>query len=259
MKAILASDWHIGLTKPKNIQRLLEKIQERVAEEDIKVFIMLGDYCGGNKGSYSVNAVSKMIRDFLPDVEYLATLGNHDFWTRGQRVKRGADGAKYIQTNDSFHENYAEIVETFKKYRVHFLDLDGPWRDGDFTAIVGHTLWYQSTNPPSNDYNWIPPFIDGVPFNEFLASRAYRELQASLDKLTKKDQKRIFASHFPIIETSNPADWHFSGSYRLHGLLRDQFGFGTFLNGHTHVLSCVPGHFCCNSDYYVPQYLVIEV
>lgn len=259
MKAILASDWHIGLTQPKTIQKLLEKIQERVFEEDIKVFIMLGDYCGGSKGSRSVNTISKMVRDYLPDVEYLATLGNHDLWTKGRRIGRGENGPKYCLTNEMFHQNYAEIVEAFKKHKVHFLDLDGPWRDGDFTAIVGHTLWYQSPNPPSNDCHWIPPFIDDVPFNQFLINRAYSELQISLDKLTKNDQKRIFASHFPIIETTNPVDWHFGGPYRLHSLLRDQFGFGTFLNGHTHILSCVPGHFCCNSDYYMPRYLVIEV
>jgi len=254
MKAILASDWHIGLTAPKSIRKLLVEIRERVKEEDIKIFIFTGDFCGGRDGARSVNTICSMVRAELPNIPFLTTLGNHDYWGRGRKFH-----GSYVHTSEMFHANYAAIVETFKTYGIHFLDLDGPWRDGKFTAIVGHTLWYQSASPPSNDDHWIPRFIDDKPFNDFLAHRSYYELEASLNKLTVKDDKRIFASHFPIVDSGNPVDWHFAGPYSWHKVLREQFAFGTFLNGHTHVLSCTGGHYCCNSDYYNPRYIVVDL
>jgi predicted phosphodiesterase len=260
LRILLIADWHLGLTSEGSIRKQLGLMQDIHKENPVDCVVNSGDYCGGQCGWRSVKTISKWTRDYFPDTPILSTLGNHDKWLEGR--KRRSDGINYsedrLRTAAMFHDSLDRVREAFKAQSVHFLDEDGPWRK-DHYCILGHTLWYQSPSPPTNDGGWLPLEIDGKPTMEWLTAAWNADLQKSLDKLGKTDVVRIFASHFPIIETNNPVDAAFAGPYSLYRVLKDHYGFGTFLNGHTHRLVAEPGHWCVGSDYYNPRFLLVEI
>lgn len=255
MRAIIASDWHLGVTRSKAIAKRLQEMQELHDEESIDVIIMLGDYCGGHDGARSVNSVFKMIRDHFPLVPIVATLGNHDYWM--ERKKYGTLGNAL--TPMLFRAAYTSILETFRVNDIHFLDEDGPWRFGEFTAIVGHTLWYGVTNPNTNDAANMPDIIDDLTIHAWMSRRAHLQLARNLNQLTPRDQKRIFASHFPIVPSDAPGSEGFAGPTSMYEHMRNHFGIGIFLNGHTHRLACESHHYCVDSDYFKPRFLLVKL
>lgn len=74
MKVALCSDWHIGLTSPQTIRKLLKKLYA----EKPDLIIHAGDYCGGLNGPKSVNTIMRFTRELCPDIPAIATIGNHD-------------------------------------------------------------------------------------------------------------------------------------------------------------------------------------
>jgi len=247
MKIILASDWHIGLTNPKHIEKLIKQIALNIVEQDIKALVFAGDFCGGQNGYRSVRTITNMFRQYIPNLPILVTLGNHDYWC-GKNRKR-----------QDFKLNYAKIVEVLQSNKIHFLDLDGPYRFDDGVTIVGHTMWYQSTNPPTNDGNWIPNYINGSMFHHYLSHALYYELDTSLQLLTPEDTTRVFVSHFPVRPTDNARDWQFAGPEGMYKVLKEEFNFTYFLWGHTHRLTKESNHYCVDSDYCKPKYMVVDI
>jgi predicted MPP superfamily phosphohydrolase len=238
MRIALGSDWHIGITSPKSIRKMLKNAQK----ESIDVWVLAGDYCGGTDGQHSTRTIFRMVRQAFPNTPILAVVGNHDYWTENANLL-------------SFYRNNSLIIEHAKENNIHFLDEDGIWRK-DGVAIIGHTLWYQSPNPPTNDAHWLPKGLEGDT-HRFLYKHSYNTLLQQATGFTEEDLTRVVVTHFPIIEVA-PKDEQWSGDWRLGKFLQDAYGVELFLNGHSHQNHNGPLRYECGSDYCLPKYKVIE-
>ena len=262
LKIALGSDWHWGeeATSTKKIKAVCADI----ASHNPDVLVLAGDFNGGVSGHSAVNFTLDIVRKYLNDVNILSCLGNHDYWIRGNKVRRHdphpSSGIEYNRpTMSKWTKNYEKIVESFRKFGVHFLDEDGVWRmDSKFPgyAIVGHTGWYNYHNPPTNDFRYMPNSIEAS--HPEMNKKAYKKLEEHLSKLEDRDIKRIFVSHFPVVELKTE-NLSFGGNPRVGELLRNEFNCEIFLNGHFHERHNGPLRFECGSDYGHPKYLIINI
>jgi len=228
--------------------------------------IHAGDFCGGVVGARSVRTISKLTREYLPDTQVLAVLGNHDYWVEGKRIRRnpGVYDHHALFTHNgypsqfAFDDNYRKIVETFKEHNIHFLDEDGVYRHPDWRgfAFVGHTLWY--ANPPhSNDAKFLPINLGGDT-HRYMYKRSRDKVFENLDQLTDDDLIRIFVSHFPIVKTTL-AETEWAGDTRMGEYIQKEYKIDKFLNGHMHKRHEGPVRYEAGSDYSNPNHLIFEV
>ena len=264
----LGSDWHIGACSQKDIRRCLLEMEGRHPD----ILVLPGDFNGGVYGAKAVRTIIKTTREVFPTIPILTTLGNHDHWVRGRKIKWGEpDGYKLVSISDfpfrtpgaeAFHRNYAEIVKTFKEFGVHFLDEDGLWRHKNYPGIViaGHTLWYGNQHPPTNDRRYLPKNLDGDT-NAYLYKKGITSIEGQLDKLTDADKVRIFVSHFPVMypKGRTEMDEAMGGPERIGTMLWQNFNFRYFLNGHAHQHWEHFPRFESGSDYGKPNGIIVSV
>lgn len=249
----LTSDTHLGLTKISAIRRMFLDLRD----ENPDIIVHCGDYSGGKIGHEKVKLTCELMREIFPDTPIISVTGNHCKWSgQGKRIGRDEFGDKVYARPHlvNFQHNESEIVDCFKKHRVHFLDNDGVYRHPGFPcyAFVGHTGWYHK-RPNSNDFNFMPMGIEGDT-HYFLLKMAENELMQNLQGLTDDDVVRILVTHFPVID---PQD--FGWSEKLGKILQEQYGISYFLNGHAHQRHNGPLRFESGSDYYLPRYLIMNI
>ena len=258
MKILLTSDLHVGLTKEKNIRKMLQESKEKNPD----VIVHAGDACGGQTGYKGVRLVIKLIREQYPNTPILSVLGNHDLWSPGKKVKLDYKNPSIRL----YQENYNKIMDIFEKNSVHFLDIPGVYVHEDFPhiKIVGHSGWYNHSNPPTNDKSYLPVDIEGNT-NNFLFKKAMAELDDSLTQLDKiyddKLDTVVFVSHFPVIvgkDRKGNFD-KFGGNTRIGDILQKKYNCKHFLEGHSHFFENGPLKYNCGSDYYNPKYLEIKI
>lgn len=233
MKLAILNDTHIGLTKYKEIIRCLVELQK----ENPDVIVHAGDFNGGKCGYKHVRSTINIMREHFPSTPILVVLGNHDWWTERPVLNQ-------------FVYNVAKIREIFKDKNIHWIDEDGPWRK-DGVVVTGSSGWY-NTMPESNDWNFIPKFIQGDTHSYFL-KRDKDILNQNL-VFTDQDLVRIFMSHFPV-QDCNPWD----GNQKFGDLLRTEFGIKYFISGHSHGELNGPTHYRTATDYGIVRSKVIEV
>jgi len=241
------SDTHIGLTKPSSLIKMFRRLRQLDEKEPFDLFVHCGDYCGGQQGARSVQTTVKMFRDEFPTKPYISVIGNHDLWCTGYRRK----GRPSVV---DFMTNYEKIQATFKEYGVHFLDEDGPFRFQGWT-FVGHSGWYASLNPKTNDANFLPLGIEGNT-HHYLSRKAQRQLEDNL-LLTAETDRVVFVSHFPVIRVEGDRYFdEFSWSSSIGDHLQEAYGCKYFFNGHAHQLHSGPLRYECGPDYGKPTYRV---
>jgi hypothetical protein len=259
-KIILYSDWHLGITKDKTIVRAFNEIKEHKPD----LVVNAGDNNGGWYGAKATHTILMRHREVMPDVPTVAVLGNHEHWVRGRKARFNGDvfGRSYGRPSfESWRLNYQDIIKTMQKFSVHFLDLDGPWRSPEHPgiAVVGHTMWYEKADPPTNDLLHMPYHVDGDT-HAYMRRNAYREVLDSLDKLTDQDTTRIFVSHFPVIDASGDTEFAEYSSSKVFGEnLKETFGISKFLCGHAHQRHEGPLRFEAGSQYGKPRFLILEI
>ena len=260
MKIALWSDWHLGTTKDKSIMRQFALM----AEQKPDLVVAGGDYNGGWYGAKATRTVFRRFREAMPDVPSCGVLGNHEHWIRGRKAGFTGDhlGKSFQRPSaETWRLNYLEIQRVFEENKIHFLDLAGPMRlpDHPGIAIVGHTLWYEKAQPPTNDLNFMPYSMDGDT-HAFMRRNAYREAFDNLDKLTDEDMTRVFVSHFPVINVKGDHEFEqFSASAVFGESLQATFRIQKFLCGHAHQYHNGPLRFEAGSDYGRPKFLMIEI
>lgn len=258
MRIGFASDLHIFLTSEKSIRRMFKDM----AAENPDVVVLAGDHSGTHEGYRGVKGVFKLAREAFPaPFPIVACLGNHDYWVRGARKDSidqiGMEKSYGYPSLFQFNENYEKIVAEAKKQQVHLLEEDGVYRHSGIWGFViaGHGLWYKYP-PNSNDHRYLPYGIEGDT-HRYMYKRTMDALMKQLEQLDDaNDGIRTFVSHFPIIEvTDQSAPW--DGDPFLGAMLRDEYQFTTFLNGHSHGNKNGPMRWECGSDYYNPKYKII--
>ena len=255
----LASDWHIGITYAVAIKEAAKKMVATAPD----LIVMAGDACGGTVGWQGVRWEVEMLRKTAgDDVRIVYCLGNHDWWCR-PKTNQPATLRNYVT-------NIEKIRGDFKKYNIHSIDFDGPCFFKDI-AIVGASGWYTTPNPGTNDKNFLPKDLQSLQMLKDTEVRLTANLQILDEVLVGQKiagvstiKKVVFASHFPVIDIG-AGDWKgnfadFSWSTSIGDLMRKRYDCQHFLCGHSHSrIEGVDGRYECGSDYYRPNYLIIEV
>jgi predicted MPP superfamily phosphohydrolase len=251
------SDTHIGLTKPKTILKMLKKMKQNDIDgkTPFDLFLHSGDYCGGTNGARSVETTVKMFREVFPDKPYITNIGNHDYWTVPDRAKRSV-GAR--PSSAEFLENLEKITETFRNYKVHFLDEEGPFRMNGWT-FVGHTGWYAAAQPQTNDIKYLPIGLGGDT-HAWLSKASINDLDKNLSLLEQRDVNVAFCSHFPVVRAESDVFFdRFSGFEYISQHLQAEFKCKYFFCGHAHQSHDGPLRYECGSDYGSPKYKVLTL
>lgn len=265
MKIALISDTHWGLTKPKALNKMLLKL----AQEPFDVLIHAGDYCGTRNGFKPTRATVQLIRDFFPEVPYLTVLGNHEYYTTGEKRRNSLNGNNFYRPSvETFKENFTNIKEMFEEYNVHFLDDKGLYIHEDYKDIIitGHTGWYKNPNPLTNDINYLPYNNEGNIHN-YLYNKSIDELEINLQQLDHYYRPGhstvVYVSHFPIIKDGTDgykgAFELFCGDPNIAKVMQKDYACRYFLEGHSHLRKEGPLKYNCGSDYGNPKYLIMEI
>lgn len=155
MKALITSDTHYGFreTTPRILER---KFQE--APKDIDVIFHAGDWISHDQSQWK--GITKLFRDLFPKAMIIGVLGNHDYWNKPKKTYAAMDADRKIFTD--MHEIYL---------------LNGEAMEKDDIIVCGFNGWYHIPEPPSNDVNWMPEWIDGKYFHMALADKANEMFQ----------------------------------------------------------------------------------
>jgi predicted phosphodiesterase len=253
MKIAFTSDTHWGITKPKNIVKMLKKL----GSEEFDLFIHLGDYSGSTNAIGPLKGTVKAIKNEIGDRPYLSVIGNHDYWCEKKRASNPSIA--------DFKAHYEMVCSIFREHGVHFIDNDGPYRtakDGSNFLFFGDSGWYKNPNPPTNDKHFLPLFVEGNT-NQWLYKKAMTRVGQQIDVLESMDKgstQAVFLSHFPIV----PSEGDYKGAFedfcwdnQIYNFLKD-YGVEYFINGHSHKDLNGP-RYECGSDYYNPKYKIIEI
>lgn len=255
----ITSDTHIGITKPKAIQKMLRA----ASNQTVDVWVHAGDFCGGVDGARSVNTTLNMMRiAFGSKVPIIGVLGNHDFWQRGAKFHGYGDFAQYAKpSEDAFRKNLVKAAQAFKDTGAHFLDLDGPFiHEG--VAFVGNTMWYTDPDPGTNDTKYLPWSIEGMDPHSYMLKRAFDLISNDfrvLKKLIDDTTPVVFVSHFPVVALRTPSDEKYGGPLSVGEAAIRLFGCPYFINGHAHQRHEGSLRYEAGSDYREPRYLIMEV
>lgn len=246
MRIAFASDWHVGITNPKSIKKQLRKMKK----DEPDLIIHAGDYCGGFDGPRSVNTIMRFTRETLPDVPIVATIGNHELFS-------------LAPSEEQFWRCYgpdSDTARNMKRWGVHFLDEDGPFIHGKFPhiGIAGAMGWYHDLTVANADPR-IYAHVEGDT-GRYLQKRFEETTIKQLDVLAEWENitKRIFISHFPVVELEG-RDLKWGGNEVFGHFIQNQYDIGTFLNGHMHGDLNGPVRYECGADYEKPNYKIIEV
>lgn len=263
----LGSDWHIGVTKERAVRDCLADLKLKSPD----VLALLGDFSGGHWGFRGVRQCINLARAEFPDTPIVATLGNHDYWVRGDKRRGGYDGPGGGDPNEwkfrnprlsEWNENYDKIVEFLKEKGVHFLDEDGLWRDARWPGVVlfGHTGWYRTKDRTTNDHRMMPIGVEGDT-EAYMYNRAYKAVCNQVDALQPTDTVRIFCSHMPVVYPLGLRgnDHRLGGSEGIGNMLGEQYDVRYFLNGHCHQHWEHHPRYESGSDYRKPKAIIVEV
>ncbi len=239
--------------------------QELVLENP-DILVIAGDHSGSAYGFKGTRAIFQIAREYYKG-PILACMGNHDYWVRGKKKTKNESPSldkpyswQYLHPSlEVFNRNYSDIVKCAKECDIHLFEEDGVYRYPDMWGFTfaGHGLWYKMP-PNSNDHLYMPIGIEGDT-HRHMYKKTTDALLKQLDQLDdKEDGIRIFVSHFPVVEIED-RDLPWGGDPFLGQMLRDEKGFTTFLNGHTHGNRNGPLRWECGSDTYNPKYKIVSV
>jgi predicted phosphodiesterase len=216
MRIAVTSDLHL-INGNKEVLSALKESLQKLKDKSPDVFINCGDYGLSTREDF-VKCL-ELIRKYYDGPMY-STMGNHDFWDKEFRKEcRGRCGW------DNLKEYYMSV---FKTFNVHWLSESGPIKYNGY-KFSGFDGWYESFNPPSNDENYMPYRIEGIPLHSFMIKRMKEQL-ANILKDKKTLMKEICVTHFDIKHRSHP---DMAADPRVFEVLSERFDFVFF--GHSHI------------------------
>lgn len=235
-RIVIFNDTHLGITKIGALTRCFEK----AAREKPDVIVHAGDFCGGRRGFPTLNRTVEVMRKVFKAIPIVTVMGNHDYYCDAE------------SSVSDFVKNYDACLGSFNKHGIHFLDVCGNFRLGNGVVITGASGWYH-TRPDSNDWHWIPLYIEGDTHSYILKNQEYIA-DKNLRDLKPTDTTRIYLSHFPVRDCNS---W--DGSQRMGDIIEEDYKIDYFLSGHSHGELSGPKHFRTSSDYHKPSFKIIDI
>lgn len=220
---ILTTDTHYGIDGDKtrkNHEKYLNKMAEAIKENNCLAVIHAGDWI-----THRQEQLEKTFELFRSKIEIpiFTVFGNHDFWNERTKNRNKFNFLTYEQICQ-------KQIELLKKYNItHVGDTPTVFNDILFMGMNG---WYNNPNPPTNDLNFMSQTIDGKPTHDYLAQKAYNDLNKVLmtvDSFTAT--KKVFLTHFPPL-AEKEEDLLYSGNPRFLEEIKSSFDI--LIYGHTH-------------------------
>jgi predicted phosphodiesterase len=218
VKILQMADLHYGFGGLDHSREIFNDFFSSLQEEkDIDAVILPGDIISHSQSQW--DGILSMIRGTFPTQPILIVMGNHDYWS-----DPSLDGKL------PFHQMELNRAKALRKFKIIYLEHH------DFVIndihIFGFDGWYGTAAPPSNDYNYIPKYINMVPFNDWFFDRATKRV-AEIVKMVNNVKKTVVVTHFEPNDESMgaPADW-------LDQIKRVNRGNMVFCCGHTHRRKC---------------------
>jgi predicted phosphodiesterase len=270
LKCALISDTHYGYDK--NTRRVHERFFEGLSEENLDVLFWAGDI-GSSKPEH-VEKSFAMARRYLPNVQIIAVLGNHDLWSgKPYAIPPSEDTFSYR----SFYTARSKLPITKKPLRypyllerinkaalqngIELLDAGEWWISGK-VVVLGMGGWYKECNLAAlqtNDYKFLPETIDGAPTHVYLSYKAERDLGKLLD-VDPEEATVVMLTHFPPF-TEHPVYERYCANLKFMDFMTEKADY--LLVGHSHKECDFVHNGCrvlnCGSDYNKPKYKLFEI
>lgn len=178
MLIAITSDLHHGHSK--NTSTILDRFWMDIKNLNPELLIIAGDMISTKQRS--LVKMFKQLRRYL-DCDVVVVFGNHDYWD-------GRGGLTHIKQLFPYH---AKICNDF-----NITDLNITSYGNGRIWVTGFDGWYASSRPPSNDLNWMPHYIEGVPTHVWMGNRAGKSLDRLLQiQLEVQDPIKLCVTHFP--------------------------------------------------------------
>lgn len=264
MRIALTTDTHFGISN--STQKIHKKFLSGLQKESFDILIHTGDIAS-HKQSQLKKSLS-MFREYLPEVPILVVLGNHDLWDRDSWCPNNPRYAKKI----SYRTMKTIQREWFKELGIHYLQ-DSPYIYKEEVVIYGYDGWYKKIPPPSNDKNFMPPYVEDIPIDVYLNARSHKSLENILKeaeniKENSPNCKLVCATHHSLVGYRGGIPG-MDGDPRHLDFLSEYFDLVLF--GHSHQeLDTVHEYvdngrsYSCRvvnagSDYNSPKYKILEI
>ena len=253
MRISLTSDLHLGISSARSIEQKLQLMKK----EEPDIIVNAGDNCGTDIGHIATETLAPLFRKYFPTQPIFWTNGNHDYWHKSRELH-------------TFQENLERINAALITEKINLIDTTGPITldyknmSGEPIHVIGVSGWYATPRPRTNDINFLPKNIEGDTHHYLLKmseDRLFKQMD-ELDKVYKEGDSVIFMSHFPVINTGDDykgAFEEFSWSESIGKIVQEKYKCKHFLNGHAHQRHAGPLRYEAGSDYYRPNFIVIEV
>lgn len=252
MKILLTSDTHYGFSHKthKRHENFLREVKRVIEEQHVDVVLHAGDWTSMRQDQFR-RTMAMFRRELGDDVIIAAVRGNHDFWD----LKKGG---RKMQRKHLYGELMRMHQEWFEAYNI--IHLGTSTLTHEDIHIVGFDGWYGSSNPPTNDEQWMIRDVEGCPIMTYLSNKAHKDLDMLLQRDYSKYRKVICVSHFPPFS----GDWKgkgMSANFNFFEPMREKFDVLCFGHSHRRVEREENGTWIYNagSDYDQPRYLIFEV
>lgn len=253
IKCLLTSDTHYGHSGKTHRRHLnfLKEIKLKIEEENIDVVIHAGDWTSYRQDQ--LMRTLEMFRKELGDnIPIMAVKGNHDFWDGYKGRRRQGRALMYRELTDK-HKQW------FRDNDITYLG-DGAINNVKDVAIVGFDGWYSSSDPGTNDSEYIPTYVEGCLTTIYLSNKAHKDLDNLLQLDLSNYRKSICVTHFPPFSD----DWkgkRYSANYNFYNPMKEKFDAICLGHSHQYVNRNEDSTWIYNSgsDYDKPRYLIFEV
>jgi predicted phosphodiesterase len=254
MKILLLTDTHSGYNKNtyNTLNRFFDKV---VSKYEFDIVVHCGDWISNSQNQWK--SIFKLIRKHIPNKVILGVKGNHDYWHNESYVKLNGK----LNRLNNIEDRIKYQKEVWKEYNIQYLE-DKPYILKDI-EIYGFDGWYNNSNPPTNDYKYIPQFVDGKMSSFWFNHKNYKKLEHILNKDNPDNKIKILVTHFGC----------FSNELYSEGLSEDMNGpnyfkflkdhFNYILYGHTHkrhkIIHDNVEIFNTGSHYNKPKCMIIDI
>lgn len=248
MKIAITTDTHYGYNGDKtrkNHEKFLISLAEAMALHDCKLLCHTGDWA-----THKHSQLAKTFEQFRQYIKQpiLTVFGNHDYWNVIDRYKP---------------LKWEDLVKSQNELLLKF-DITHVGENPvviDNILFAGYNGWYANLNPPSNDLNFMPKWIEGIPTHEFLNKKSHNDLNKLLYSLDKfQYEKAVCLTHFPPF-IDNPAYADFTGNPSHLPFLKESFN--VLIVGHSHRTHDYvdEGLRIINSgaEYHFPRFIIVEI